>query len=109
MRLDKLRIPLEVVTHSNSFRLLSVHPYFKYEENERTGEIIGYKYTVGDALTFDQLDIKVPGPATIQPEQLAAAKVPIDVQFLNCIGKPYRRNNGQYEISFSADAVQVVQ
>ena len=108
VRFEALRIPLDVITKSSTFRLLSVRPVYRYEGKERTAEIIGFKYLVGDAATFEQIDIKVPGPALIQPEQLEAIKEPIDVQFANCIAKPYRRDNGSYEISFTAEAVQAV-
>lgn len=108
MRLEALRIPLDVITKSSMFRLLSVRPYYKYEGQKRTDEILGFKYMVGDAATFEQYDIKVPGVALIQPEQLDTITEPIDVRFANCIAKPYRRDNGSYELSFTADTVQAV-
>lgn len=108
IRLETLRIPLGIVTPSSTFRLLSIRPFYKYEGQIKTDEISGFRYTVGDATTFEQFDIKVSGPALIQPEQLGAITEPIDVQFVNCIGKPYRRDNGNYEISFTADAVHAV-
>lgn len=108
MRFEDLRIPLEVITPSTGFRLLSVRPNFKYEGKTRTEEIVGYRYTVGDAATFEQYDVKVSGPAIIQPEQLETITEPIDVRFVNCIAKPYRRDNGSYELSFTAEAVQAV-
>lgn len=109
MRFETLRIPLECITKSSAFRLLSVRPYYKYNGQIKTEEIAGYRYLVGDAATFEQLDIKVPGPALIQPEQLETLREPIDVQFLNCIAKPYRRDSGSYELSFTADAIHVTQ
>lgn len=111
MQLEGIKLPLEAVTPATIFTCLRVRPYYKYENGEKTETILGYVYTVGDPEQFQTLDIKIQGPAAITPERLQSEEnsAELKVRFQRAVGKIYRKRDGSYDISFSAEAVLLVQ
>lgn len=110
IRLERLRIPLNVITTTTEFQLLDIRPVFHYENGSRTDVLEGFKYVVGDPALYEQLEIKILGTQPLlSNEQLRQISQPVLVRFTNCFVRPYRLANGAYALSFSADAVMPVQ
>lgn len=109
IKLEHLKIPLNVITLTTEFQLLAIRPVYHYDNGNRTDMLEGFKYLVGDAALFEQLEVKI---LNVQPllstKQLQEATAPIWVRFTNCIARPYRTDKGSYAISFSADSVDMI-
>ena len=110
MNICKLQIPLGIVTKDANLILLSVSPNYEYVNNKITDNLLGYKYTVVEDITFEKLIVKVASTTpVITQEQIDTAKDRIFVTFNNAIAKPYRNvSNGQYDLSINANSVSIV-
>lgn len=109
IRFEKLSIPLAVVTNNAKLILTDVQPWYAYENGkvDKTS-LLGHKYTVAETGSYEKFTVKVSSPTPIiTPEQLEAAKDPIFVAFKDCFAKPYRNQNGMYDLSFTASTVSV--
>lgn len=109
IRFEKLSIPLAVVVNGAKMILVDVQPWHPYENNKADKtSILGYKYTVAENGSYEKFTVKVSTPTPIiTPEQLEAAKEPIFVAFKDCFAKPYRNQNGMYDLSFTAATVSI--
>lgn len=107
--LSKLSIPFNIVTGGAEVVLLSVAPYYAYADGQKTDSMLGYKYGVVDMKNFDKFTVKVPSKApVITQEQLDASKERIKVTFENAIAKPYRINGGDYDLSITANGINLI-
>lgn len=108
-RLEKLSIPLAVVANGAKLILVDVQPWHPYENgNVDKTALLGHKYTVAETGSYEKFTVKVSSATPIiTPEQLEAAKEPIFVAFKDCFAKPYRNQNGMYDLSFTAATVSI--
>ena len=109
MLLTKLNIPLEVITGDAHQILLEVAPYYAYADGKKTDTLVGYRYTVVEDRNFEKFSVKIPSstPAVSQ-ENIDTAKQRIFVTFENAFAKPYRTQNGDYDLSISATGINLV-
>ncbi len=109
MNISKLSIPLEVVTAGAGLILLEVAPYYSYVDGKRTDTMLGYRYLVVEDKTFEKMSVKIPSsePA-ITPETLETAKKRIMVAFNGAFARPYRTQNGDYDLSITATGIQIL-
>lgn len=90
--------------------LIGMTAGFDYVDGKRTDNQSHIKYEVcfPDNL-YEKEVVKVMGTKpVVTPEQLAQQKGKIKVKFKNLSGKFYRANNGEYNLSASADGVEVI-
>ncbi len=89
---------------------LNVTDGYKYDNGVKTEEITHKKVTVVlqdnqyKQITVKVKDLKI--PLTVDVLQKAGGQV--KVKFKNLVGKFYRANSGEYLLSASADALEVI-
>jgi len=89
---------------------LSVAPGYKYEDGKRTEEITHIKVCVVFVdKAYEKMNVKVTDlKAVLTQEMIDAAGGKMKVKFKNLTGKIYRTNSGVYDVSASADGVEVI-
>lgn len=89
--------------------LLEERAGYDYVDGKRTENQTHIKYqVVFPENNFEKVTVKVPGTkSVVNPEQLAQ-QGNLNVKFKNLTGKIYRKNSGEYDISVSADSLEVV-
>lgn len=104
-------IPVQIAGNTEGTGiLLNMAPGYDYIDGKRTDTQSHIKYeAVFPDNAFEKVLVKVPGTkAIITGEQLAQSGR-AKVKFKNLTGKFYRTNSGEYALSCSADAVEVIQ
>lgn len=110
MNITKLSIPLDIITGDAKLILLEVAPYYSYVDGKRTNTLLGYRYLVVEDKTFDKMFVKIPSPVpAVTMEMLETAKKRILVTFDNAMAKPYRNQNGDYDLSITASGINIIQ
>jgi len=86
--------------------LCKVLPYYRYENNEKTEELLGFKYTTAfPALSFATMDIKIEGPQ--QMDMSGADYIPVKFDGLKV--KLYFDDRGQkYRLTAKAEGIHKV-
>lgn len=106
--LTSLNIPLDIITKGALIVLMDVVPYFEYEDGKRTEKQLGYKYTVVEMTNYEKFQVKVPSASpVITSEKLQELSAKPAVTFDECFARPYRAENGSYNLSFSAKCVHL--
>lgn len=107
--LGKLKLTLEAVLGGGSYDVIAVSPYYEYVEGKRSDTVLGQKYTVGiGAPLYCQVAVKVPKLAPIfDNKEIESSGGSIPVTFKNGVASFYRTPNGGYDITFSAEKVDV--
>lgn len=110
MQITKLEIPIPIIINGANLILLSVAPNYEYVDNKKTDNLLGYKYTVVEDITFEKFVVKVPSSTPVMTqEQIDTAKDRIYVTFNNAIAKPYRNTStGNYDLSINANGISIV-
>lgn len=109
--LTNVRIPLGLVVPTSDFVLLGVRETPKFDDDgNRTTEIVGFTYTVGDPINFGKLNVKVETKyPVISPEDLQKKRANgenVIVRFENpTICLYWNSGLGAYADSFKADSV----
>jgi len=90
---------------------LAIASGYKYEDGKRTDEITHMKVSaVFVDNSFEKMNVKI---ADLKPiltqEIIETAGGKKKVKFKNLTGRIYRTGNGEYAISASADAIEVLQ
>ena len=108
INLAKIKIPLTAVVDGANLILVDVSPYYAYVDGKKTDNQLGHKYLVVEDKNFDKFFVKVPSATPIiTSEQLSEAKQRIMVTFENGVARPYRTQNGEYDLSITATAVAI--
>lgn len=112
MKISNVRLDaLQIAGNAEGIGLLiGMTAGFDYVDGKRTDNQSHIKYEVvfQDNL-YEKEVVKVSGTKPIvTPEQLAQQKGKIKVKFKNLSGKFYRANSGEYNLSASADGVEVI-
>lgn len=103
------RIPLGALLQTETFELINIRSIFKYEDaGNKTNEIVGFVYSVGETTNYDIFDIKVEGKyPIISPDEFKRdVKIEKDfmfsltIQLSLCIGIQSQKD---YADSFRAD------
>lgn len=90
--------------------LLAVADLPEYVDGKSTGNVIGQKYQiVAIDNGYEKFTVKIKGSKPlITNEQIQQKGGQVKVNFKNLTGKFYRNNNGDYALTCSADAVEVI-
>lgn len=110
IKLESLRIPLDVITNGANLILVSVRDVFEYKDGKKSNNKIGISYEIVEDSNYEKMSIKVIGETKpiVTNEEISNNKDKILVNFVNCIAKPYRTANGSYALSISATEVTLV-
>ncbi|QAA30957.1 hypothetical protein [Clostridium manihotivorum] len=110
IKLTDLRIPLEIIFKNDTFILLNVKALKQYSEGKITDRLIGYSYEVVDLGSFEKFQVKVLGEKEVITQQyIDNSENRLKVTFGNAIAKPYRSSNGNFDLSISADSINVLE
>lgn len=101
-------IDLEKIFHTNKFVLLDVNPIQEYVKNQPTDKVIGTRYSVADAETFKNFDVKVFNPEPIVNKQALEASPRIWVSLENPKVIPYSMKYGKCECTIIAESIKIV-
>lgn len=112
IHIEKLKIPLEVITTSDVFRVIAVAPIYKYVDGRKQENLglQGYRYTLGDIAICERIEMRILGQEKpiVTNEQLESSKAEIKARVEGAYAKPYRTNNGDYALSFTATKIVLV-
>lgn len=103
-------IPFEVIEGERVFVLLDLIPVYEYDSsNNRTANIIGWRYFVVNTESYEKYRIKVAeSKPLISRKDLQAkreAGVKFFVEFTNAFLKMYRSSTGTFEDSITAESI----
>ncbi len=86
----------------NTMMLIGVSSYYKYQDNIKTDQVLGYKYSVIlPEKSFEQMDVKIEGKKLLD----CKAGESFRVRFTDLKVVPYVQNrNGYTKVAFSASA-----
>lgn len=109
--ITKIKLTVNQITGNPEGKgiLLEERAGYDYVDGKRTENQTHVKYqVVFPENNFEKVTVKVPGTkSVVNPEQLAQ-QGKVNVKFKNLTGKIYRKNSGEYDISVSADSLEVV-
>lgn len=89
--------------------LLEERAGFDYVDGKRTDNQTHIKYlVVFPENDFEKVTVKVPRTKPVVNAEQLAQQGKVNVKFKNLTGKIYRKNNGEYDVSVSADSLEVV-
>ena len=105
-------IPFWVIESEGVFVLILLKPYFRYENNKPTKDILGYKYTVVNTESFEKYEFKVEGDKPLISADLLIDKrergEKVYVEFDNPTIKVYWNSAMNcYMDSLKADGIQI--
>lgn len=105
-------IPFRVIESEGVFVLILLKPYFRYENNKPTKDILGYKYTVVNTESFEKYEFKVEGDKPLISADLLIDKrergEKVYVEFDNPTIKVYWNSAMNcYMDSLKADGIQI--
>lgn len=105
-------IPFRVIESEGVFVLVFIKPYFRYENNKPTKDILGYKYMVVNIESFEKYEFKVEGNKPLISADLLLDKrergEKIYVEFDNPTIKVYWNSAMNcYMDSLKADGIQI--
>ena len=109
--LTKVILNAEQICNSKdlSVLLVAVREGAEYKDGKPTGNIEGYKYEVVFPFAqFYKTRVKIKGAPIITQEQIDQKGGSMKIRFKNLTGKFYRTGNGDYELSASADGLEVI-
>lgn len=107
------KIPLNALLRTEKFELISIRSNFKYDEaGNKTNEIVGFVYTVGENINYGIFDIKVEGKyPIISPDDFKRRRENGErfyVQFDNPTVTMYWNSSQKgYADSFKADSIKM--
>lgn len=95
------------------YYLNAIRRVFKYENNQRSDEVIGHKYLVTNTECFEQIEIFVPGATpVIEPDKLLELQEEgekVFVEFEGAVIKPfYSERDHEMKDSIKADKIILV-
>ena len=98
--------PLTDIMDAEPFALLAVAPVYAYVKGEKTDTVIGTRYTVANAETFVNFDVKVNNPTpVVTQEKVEASSERYWVSFTNAVVRPYHIEYGVVQCAVTADSV----
>lgn len=109
--LTKVPLTAEQICNSKDTTviLVSVRGVPEYKDGKPTGNIDGYRYEVACPWAqLDKIKVKIKGELIVTQEQIDQKGGSMKIRFKNLTGKFYRTGNGDYELSASADGLEVV-
>lgn len=101
-------IDLTQIFSTNKFALLDVNPIQEYVNGQRTDKVIGTRYSLADAETFKNFDVKVSNPTPIVNKKTLENSPRIWVSLENAKVMPYSMKYGKCECTITANEVKVV-
>lgn len=109
IKVSDFYVALQDFVPGNCFVVISVTPVYEYVDGNKTGKIIATKYTVADAKTYKNLEVKVNNPkALINNEMIESSEERFFVSFQNAVLHPYRIEYGNVLCSIVADSIQII-
>lgn len=105
-------IPFSVIESEGVFVLIFIKPYFRYENNKPTEDILGYKYTAVNIESYEKYEFKVEGNKPLISSDLLLDKrergEKIYVEFDNPTIKIYWNSAmSSYMDSLKADGIKI--
>lgn len=107
------RIPLSAFLQTETFELINIRSIFKYDDaGNKTNEIVGFVYSVGETTNYDIFDIKVEGKyPIISPDEFKRRRENRErfyVQFDNpTVTMYWNSSKERYADSFKADSIKM--
>ena len=107
------RIPLSALLQTETFELINIRSIFKYDDaGNKTNEIVGFVYSVGETTNYDIFDIKVEGKyPIISPDEFKRRRENRErfyVQFDNpTVTMYWNSSQKDYADSFRADSIKM--
>ena len=109
IKVSDFYVALQDFVPGNCFVVISVTPVYEYVDGKKTEKIIATKYTVADAKTYKNLDVRVNKPkALITSEMIESSEERFFVSFQNAVLHPYRIEYGNVLCSIVADDIQII-
>ena len=109
--LTKVILNAEQICNSKdlSVLLVAVREGAEYKDGKPTGNIDHHKHDIVLPFSqFEKITVKVKGAPIVTQEQIDQKGGSMKIRFKNLTGKFYRTGNGDYELSASADGLEVV-
>lgn len=93
--------------------LLGSKPVYLYENGRKVDTVVAQRYHVlNEANDYEHLQIKANGSEPIikneDLEKMKQTGTKVKVRFKNLVGKFYRKDTGEWVLSYSADGVEVI-
>lgn len=101
-------IDLMQIFSTNKFALLDVNPIQEYVNGQRTDKVIGTRYSLADAETFKNFDVKVSNPIPIVNKKTLENSPRIWVSLGNAKVMPYSMKYGKCECTITAESIKIV-
>lgn len=109
--ITKIKLTVNQITGNPEGKgiLLGERAGYDYVDGKRTENQTHIKYqVVFPENDFEKVTVKVPGIKPVVTSEQLAQQGKVNVKFKNLIGKIYRKNSGEYDISVSADGLEVI-
>lgn len=111
LNLTKIKLITEQIAGNPDGKgiLLEERAGFEYLDGKRTDNQTHIKYqVVFPENDFEKVTVKVPGTKPVINAEQLAQQGKVNVKFKNLTGKIYRKSNGEYDVSVSADGLEVI-
>lgn len=106
--LNKLFPLISFIEKDAKLILLKIAELYAYENGVKTENLLGYKYTVVEDKQFEKIVIKIEDVLPIiTQDELEKRTGQTYVKFKNCFGKLYKKADGNIDVSFSAESIEL--